>query len=215
MNNRISISPFRTITKIIISGVVILIFSNCSTVKPLTTASSYRYTMDDEVYRIRSISSVDNGGSYNELIGSDFVAVDFDKDRILDKISLGEGDLAKSQIIYEYGLNLLKEKDKLQICHIEKVDYTQENSEFDYQIKSFQPAGEKPFNQFKIIRKHELRATEVVLIDQNADGSIDNVLKGPVDDIGDYQERYNYVLKAGLEKHKLEKMGDNILVKIK
>jgi len=187
-------------------------FYSCSATKPLNTATYFRFNFDDEAYRIRSVSSVDNGNSYNELIGKDFVAIDYDKDRIVDKITLGKAKLADAQKIYDYGLNILIQKDMIQIYSVNTIDYIQENSEYDYQIKSFHPDGAEPFNEFKIIRKHELTDTEIILIDKNADGTVDEVLKGPVHEVTDYQDRYNYVINAGLEKNKLVKKGEQVFV---
>jgi len=199
--------------KIFISFFIFLIFNSCTAVKPLTSASHFRFYLDDEPYRIRSITSVDKGNSYNELIGTGFVAMDFDKDRILDKVMLGECQLAKAQKIYEYGLNILLEKDKLMVYSVDIIDYVQVNSDYDYQIKSFHPEGSEPFNEFKIIRKHEISDVEIVLIDHSADGILDEVLKGPVEEVTDYQARYAYVLNVGLEKDRLVKKGDKILVR--
>ena len=194
---------------------VILIINNCASQKPLATAAYFRFSLDDESYRIRSVSSVDNGNSFNELIGQGFVAVDFDKDRILDKVSLGEVELAKAQQIYEYGLNILNQKDQLQVYSMDIIDYVQENSDYDYQIKSFYPEGSEPFNEFKIIRKREITNSEIVIIDQKADGHLDEVLKGSAEEVQDYQARYTYVINAGLEKERLIKKDNMILVRKK
>jgi len=182
---------------------------------PLTTASFFRFYIDDEAYRIRSVTSVDNDNSYNELIGSGFVAMDFDKDRIIDKIMLGECELANAQKIYEYGLKILSEKDRLHVYSVDIIEYVQVNSEFDYQIKSFHPKGSEPFNEFKIIRKHAINNVDIVIIDNKANGILDEVLKGPADEERDYQARYTYVINVGLERGRLVKKGDVILVKEK
>jgi len=211
----LTISPQKIIVKLLLALLLIFIISNCASQKPLATAAYFRFSMNDESYRIRSVSSVDNGNSYNELIGQGFVAVDYDKDRILDKVSLGKVELAKAQQIYEYGLNILDQKDQLQVYSMDIIDYVQENSDYDYQIKSFYPDGSEPFNEFKIIRKRELKDNEIVIIDKKADGLLDEVLKGPVQEVQDYQARYTYVINAGLEKERLFKKDNMILVKKK
>lgn len=195
--------------------IIVIIMNSCSSVKPLTRASYFRFSLEDESYRIRSVRSAEEGNSYNELIGKDFVATDFDQDGIIDKIVLGNTDLGKSQQIYTYGLDLLVEKKQLKYCTVETIDYLQENSEYDYQIKSFIPDGDEPFNEFKIIRKHELADTEVIILDRKADGILDDVLAGPANEIDDVQERYTYVLNTGLEKKRLIKEGTSILVRAK
>jgi hypothetical protein len=210
----VTFSPRKTI---LIFFVLLLIsfFYSCSSVKPLTTASYFRFDFDDEAYRIRSVSSVDNGNSYNELIGKHFVAIDYDKDRVIDKITLGEENLLQAQEIYDYGLNILISKDMIQVYSVKTVNYFHENSDFDYQIKSFHPIGSEPFNEFKIIRKHELEDIEIIMVDKKADGTLDEVLKGPIKEVADYQARYNYVISSGLEKNRLVKEGEKIFVKQK
>lgn len=213
MKNSISNSPYKTILLIIISFLITIFLNNCTTVKPLTaTASYYRFILDGNNYKIRSIFSSDKNHSYNELIGNKFVAVDFDKDRIIDRIMIGNADIAKAQKIYEYGLEMLSRDNKLKVSNIEKALYSHENTEFDYQIKSFHPKGEQPFNEFMIIKKHDIYDGEIVILDQNADGNLDEVLKGPAD-VDTFQANYAYVINTGLKKNKLVKSGNMILVK--
>ena len=125
-------TQYRLLTNSILVLFLVLILNSCSSVKPLSTASFFRFSMDDESYRIRSVSSTDNENSYNELIGSNFVAVDFDKDRIIDIIMMGEADIIQAQKIYEYGLDLLIQEDKLQVRNSEIVHYLHTNTEYDY-----------------------------------------------------------------------------------
>jgi hypothetical protein len=208
-------SPQKELIPIFFGLFLIIVLTHCTAERVLTSAAHFRFQVDDQSFRIRSISSVDKGNSYNELIAKDFLAVDYDKDRILDKVILGDVTLAAAQKIYEFGLGILIEEDKVQVYNMAISDYIQVNSEYDYQIKSFHPEGSEPFNEFKIIRKRELIETEIVIIDQKADGVLDEVLKGPVEEVPDYQDRYAYVLNSGLEKDRLVKKGDMIVVKEK
>ncbi len=75
---------------LLVGGILIAIVPyGCAHQKPQPNATHYRFSFNDETYRIRSISSEDKTEAYNELVGGSFVAVDFDQDRIVDQIMLG------------------------------------------------------------------------------------------------------------------------------
>ncbi|NLA21757.1 MAG: hypothetical protein GX870_01820, partial [Candidatus Marinimicrobia bacterium] len=61
-------------------GLIVLLLNDCTT-RPQTSVAQYQFTFEGEVYRIRSIHAVENNERYNELIGKNFLAVDFDQDR--------------------------------------------------------------------------------------------------------------------------------------
>lgn len=184
---------------------------SCTSLQRTSSASYFRFSMDDEIYKIRSVNSVETDDSYNELIGKNFVALDFDRDRIIDFIAMGESSLSEAQKIYEYGLNILILENKVSVVDKKLVAFFYYNTEYDYQIISFHPEGSNPFNEFKIIKKSELSVEPVVLVDQNANGYLDEILKG-TNTINHFQERYTFVLNEGLLLNKLKKDGDRILV---
>lgn len=192
---------------------LIFILYNCAGVKPQFSVSQYRFSIDDKVYRIRSISSQDESISYNEVLGEYFLAVDFDQDRIIDRVTIGDAKLNTVQEIYEYGLDMLTQENKLQ----EKVPgnnkYTHETPDLLLEIKSFHPTDAQPFNEFKIIEKPQtVKPQIVVTIDHDADGKLDDVLKGGIT-LDEIQARYREAINTGLQKGKLVKVDDKILVK--
>jgi len=117
------------------------VLCGCASTKPTVTAAQYRFTLNDEVYRIRSITSSDNSLSYNELLGEKFLAIDFDQDRIIDRITIGTIELADAQNIYDYGLLLLSQENKLQERSPENHKYIYDDPNFYIEIKTFRPAG--------------------------------------------------------------------------
>lgn len=192
---------------------LIFILYDCAGVKPQFSVSQYRFTIDDKVYRIRSISSQDESISYNEVLGEYFLAVDFDQDRVIDRVTIGDAELNAVQEIYEYGLNMLTQENKLQEKVPDNNKYTHETPGFLLEIKSFHPADAQPFNEFKIIEKPQtVRPQIVVTIDHDADGKLDDVLKGVIA-LDEVQARYSEVIDTGLQKGKLVKVDDKILVK--
>ena len=54
---------------------ILIVLTHCTAERQLTSAAHFRFQVDDQAYRIRSISSVDKGNSYNELIAKDFLAL--------------------------------------------------------------------------------------------------------------------------------------------
>ena len=188
---------------------------SCASTRPTVTAAQYRFTLDAEVYRIRSITSSDNSLSYNELLGDKFLAIDLDQDRIIDRITIGNIELADAQTIYDYGLLLLSQENKLQERSPENHKYVYDDPNFYIEIKTFRPAGASPFNEFKITNKQPvIEPLMVVALDGNADGTLDKILKG-TETLEKLQVKYAEAIAAGLQKNGLIKVNSTILVKEK
>lgn len=188
---------------------------NCASTKPPLTAAQYRFTLNDEVYRIRSIISSDNSLSYNELLGDKFLAIDFDQDRIIDRITIGDIEQAEAQNIYDYGLMMLSQENKLEERAPANHKYIHDDLNFYIEIKTFRPVGSSPFNEFKIIDKQlAVESKMVVALDGDADGTLDIILKG-TETLEKLQVRYAEAIAAGLRKNGLIKVNSTILVKEK
>jgi hypothetical protein len=205
-------SPKRVLA--VLSGfiffIIVINYAGCS--KPPHGISQYVFSYESKECRIRSIRSEDQKISYNELIGDKFVAADFDQDRILDQIVSGDINLTDAQKIYDYGLSKLSKTNKLQVTSTTARQYYQQNTFRDYEIKSFRPINADPFNEFKIIDKKSGAGNISIYIDQNADGTLDNTLKGTALSL-DIQTEYSDILATGLQKGKLIKVANAILVK--
>ncbi|HPC36384.1 MAG TPA: hypothetical protein P5268_07950 [Candidatus Marinimicrobia bacterium] len=193
-------------------SLIVLFLGSCTT-RPQTSVAQYQFTYDNEVYRIRSIYAVEKNERYNELIGKNFLAVDFDQDRIIDKISVGNTTLAEAQKIYDYGLEMLTKENRLKEITPENHKYIEEFEDFHLELKSFYPVNAKPFNQFKITSKKQLVNPETaVAIDHDADGILDEISKGTIS-IQQAQIQYDNLINLGLQKNKLVKVDNAILVK--
>jgi len=201
----------------IYTGTLLSIFAlgGCASQKPQIRASQYRFNYDSEVYRLRSISSENTTEFYNELVGADFVAVDFDQDRTLDRILLGEVSLPEAQKIYEYGLEKLAKENKLEV-RVPRVNrYVHEKNDFQIEIRSFRPANAQPFNEFIVTDNRPVACPEtVIIVDHHADGTLDETLKGSATP-AEFQSQYAKALEAGLQKGELIKVNQAILVKEK
>ena len=194
---------------------IVLMFCGCAHQKPKVSVSQYKFDFNDKTYRIRSIFSGDKANSYNELIGEKFMVADYDQDRIIDCVLLGEVSLNEAQEIYEYGLNEVSKEKKLQVRNPSIDRYLHEKNDLQLEIRSFRPTNAQPFNEFKITDTRPLVSPEIiVIVDQNADGTLDEVLKGTVT-LEKFQSQYSEAIAAGLQKGDLIKVNGTILVKEK
>lgn len=192
--------------------VAVVMLSGCAHQKPQLNATQYRFTINDEAYRIRSISTADKVEAYNELIAGNFVAVDFDQDRVIDRILIGDVSLAEAQKIYDFGLERVTRENKLIVRVPSDQRYVYENCGLHLEIRSFRPADTAPFNEFRIVDQRQVVSPPiVVIVDHHADGILDAVLKGSAD-LEKAQSQYAEVIAAGLQKGKLTKINGTILV---
>lgn len=201
----------------IYAGTLLGIFAlcGCASHKPQIRAAQYRFTYEGEAYRLRSISSENTTEFYNELVGANFVAVDFDQDRILDRILLGEVGLAEAQKIYEHGLEKLAKENKLEVRVPRVSRYVHEKNDFQVEIRSFRPANAQPFNEFVITDNRPVSCPEtIIIVDHHADGTLDETLKGSATP-EKFQSQYAKAIEAGLQKGELIKVNQAILVKEK
>ncbi len=188
---------------------------NCAHQKQRPTVSQYRFTIDNEIYRIRSIVSEIKSQSYNEVIGENFLAVDYDQDGVLEAVVMGEVALSEAQKIYDHGLASLRKEDKLSVRAPNRKSFSKEKDKFQFEIQSFRPSDAPPFNEFKVMDKRSLVAVEViVLLDENADGMLDKILRGS-GSVEKYQSQYAEMIRAGLKSGELIELNGAIVVKEK
>jgi hypothetical protein len=214
-NMKNAYKPMRNILEpilIIIELVLIIIFTSCYSSE--LRVSEFEFLYNDQNYIIRSAYCPNNPESCNQLISNKFVAVDLNQDRIIDKISDGDVDLAEAQEIYDYSLNLLQKMDKLNEVNRENNNYVLNEVNYDFEIKTFHPKLDSPFNEFTITDKQAGKSFYKVsiLIDKNADGKLNELLKGGML-IDEAQIHYDMVIQIGLTNKDLKKINDSILIK--
>ena len=202
----------RYIFSIVSAGLFLLLINNCASTKGQTKVSQFRFTYNDQVYRIRCISLENENKCYNEIMGKGFIALDLDQDRNVDHIKIGDIAIDEAQLIYDFGLNLLASENRLKEREDISKQYVYENDDYVFKIRSFRPENSNPFNELKIFDKQYESLPETgIMIDQNADGSLDDVLKGSLV-INAFQKKYTDILDKGLKKAKLVKRDNMILV---
>ena len=190
-----------------------VLLNSCASNKQGLIISHYNYEFDNQKYYIRSISSEQQGECFNQLIGKDFTAVDFNQDQIIDRIIRGEVELDQAQKIYDYGLQKLAQEHKLKVHLTHVSQYIWEDPCCHYEIKSFRDNNSNPFNQFILIEnRNTVSSQTLVSVDQNADGTLDVLVKGSTT-LEELQPKYESIIKKGLEAHKIDKVKGMILVK--
>ncbi|MBN2010565.1 hypothetical protein JW960_14560 [candidate division KSB1 bacterium] len=172
-------SPHLAIRLCVCAVLFIIVIYGCAHQRPpRETATQYRFVYQDATYRIRSITAPNNSSSYNELIGENFMAADYDQDQVIDLIVLGDVPLNEAQQIYEFGLNEVKQDNKLQEQMPSVNRYFLEKMDYYMEIRSFRPYNSRPFNEFKILKSRRTDDSDIsVFADNNADGIIDDILK--------------------------------------
>jgi hypothetical protein len=191
-------------------GTIILI--SCTSNKTQLSLYRYQFKLNNKIYRIHSISSKDKNESHNKLFCEYFLAVDLDQDQIIDRIILGNVSLQQAQKVYEHGLYLLAIENKLRLKIPDVNRFVHENSDFLYEIKSFQTNKNHFFNEFKIIDKRQIIPDILLTIDNQADGTLDEVLKGTTS-LSAVQSIYTDIIRKGLHKQKMTELDNVIVVK--
>ena len=206
-------SSKRTVTSLIISQFCLMVLISCVSTKPKPVISHYRYKFDDQSFLIRSVNSEKREECFNELITENYMAVDFNQDRIIDQVVLGEAELSEVQKVYEYGLQLLSQEHRLKEQITEVYQFVQVEPCCQYEIKSFRSKNENSFNEFILIEnRNSAEPLTTVGIDQNADGTLDLLIKGsgPLEQM---REKYQLMINDGLAANKMVKINSMILVK--
>ena len=175
--------------------------------------SEFNFVHNGNSYLVRSSYCPNNPKSCNQLIGDDFVSVDLNQDRIMDKVTKGNINLSEAQEIYEYCLNLLEREGKLNEISNKTNEFTLKESDYTFCIKSFF-SNDSPFNQFTIVEKragfNQDRIS--IFIDHESDGKLNEVLKGGFL-IETAQLMYKKTIDSGLKQGKLREVNENIFVK--
>jgi hypothetical protein len=207
-------------TKVIVFNSIILVLIlttlyTCAGKKLVPNIAQLKFRLNNEVYRLHSIIFEEKSRSFNRLIADDFLAFDYDQDGTIDHIALGDADFNKVQMIYEHGIEQAARKNKLLKDYLSNVKYIYENHDHLYEIKSYRPSNANPFNEIKIIDKRQIvSAKRLIALDQEADGTLDQVLKGRVT-LNEIQTDYSEIIKIGLQKGDLIRIENMILVKEK
>jgi len=200
----------------LIKSIFVIIFStllltNCGANR--LQIAEFDFVYNGSRYLVRSAYCPNNPKSCNHLIGDEFVAVDMNQDRVMDKVTKGDINLSEAQLIYDYCLNQLEKTGKINEVGKKSIEFVLNERDYTFKIKSLSN-GDKPFNQFTIEQLNSVLNESVISIfnDNNADGTLNEFLKGGIL-LDDAQKMYSRTIEKGLVQEKLYKLNENIFVK--
>ena len=149
-------------------------------------------------YTIMSFSREDVTG-YNILMREEndtviIKSIDKQQDGELDEILEGNISLVAANKIYSDALAIAKEKGMLKKIYFDRY-YNFSDKTYDYEIRSYVLAQGDKYNLFAV--KEKAINNIIIIIDENADGSLDNFQQGS-GDIKKFQALYEEVLQEGI-----------------
>lgn len=196
---------------IILSFFSIYLF-NCSSLSDLRV-SEFKFNYNGENYLLRSAYCPKNPRSCNQIIGPNFIASDMNQDRIIDEVINGDIEISKAQTIYDYCLDVLAKQGKVNEIDMGNKTFSFSEGNKSYEIKSFSSVKGNNFNQFSIKDNFYSGINEIsVYIDENSDGTLDEILKGKIA-ISEAQNKYSMVIEKGIIARKISKVNGYILTK--
>ena len=204
-------------TKIMFYVYSVIVFNlfliSCAGTRQDLRISNFKFDFQNKNYHIRSVNCAQQAECYKELIGDDFVAVDFNQDRIIDKIVMGDVNLSDAQEIYDYGLDLLAQENKLEVHDTDVTQYMETEPCCISEIKTFWTKGSGAFNEFIFVENRDNNTSvTTVAVDQEADGKLDQLVKGNTS-LESMQSKYTAMIGRGVESGQLIKEENSVLVK--
>ena len=192
----------------------LLVFISISCISTELRIAEFEFQYKNVEYKIRSAYCPNNPESCNQLMSDKFTAIDINQDRIIDEIVGGNATLSEAQEIYDYCLKLLEDQNKLSQIKKEDKKYIFKDYEFNLEIHTLYPKTNMPLNEFTIAdkRKGKVNYKISVFIDKDADGILDEWLKGKLQ-LNEAQLMYDKAIEKGLLDKKLMQINNTILVK--
>lgn len=179
--------------------VVVLVLAGCATTREVPTRHVYRFERGGEHYEIVSMSRVTGEGA-NYLVSREegtirMSARDDDQDGVLDAMVTGEMHLKEANAIYTYGVSQARQAGQMTF-HLTSRVYTTERAGRHYMIKTYLMPDSSAYNRFFV--QGENGAYAVVVVDRDADGTLDVVERGD-GKLEVLQQAYEAVLDDGMQ----------------
>lgn len=165
--------------------------------------AEYNFDYMGNDYTVRSAYCPNNPASCNKLIGNNFIAIDLDQDRVIDKIDKGNISLQEAQEIYDYCLESLEKQGKINEVETNTKSYSIQEANLTLVVQTFVTNKKDIFNEFTILNKVATGTTLNSLYkDGKADGILNVTLKGGML-LEEAQTYYDKILKKGLDRGKI------------
>ncbi len=174
--------------------------------------SILKFYSDGNEYTIISFSREDVTG-YNILMREEndnviIKSIDKQQDGELDVILEGNISLVDANKIYSEALAVAKERGMLKKLYFERY-YNFSDKIYDYEIRSYILSQGDNYNLFAV--KEKAINNIIIIIDEKADGSLDNFQQGS-GDIIKFQALYEEVLRQGIVNNRVVNVDKVYLV---
>ncbi len=203
--------------KTIIIAVLMAVFAGCRTTRPLPVSGGYTFPHEGEEYQLSSMNPEARVG-YNLLLKRNgdvivFQAIDKNQDGVLDEILRGDLTLEQAQAIYAAGLETGRKRGSVRNQTAKVPQYFVSYVSSSYVIQSYIFAVGDMLNRFTIFPQHN-ENNPIVILDNGADGLLDQV-QGDIDvDPDSYQQIYTRILERGVSEGKIaHNQGSYLVVK--
>ncbi|MFC1569679.1 hypothetical protein ACFL4L_05555 [bacterium] len=179
----------------------------------IVEVGGYSFSYQGKEYRIQSVTPTVSEG-YNILIRREddklvLKAIDKEQDGFLDEVMVGNLAVEDADRIYQEGISEGERRG-----YIKKRTFAREYRFKDdlrtYVLATYVLAMGDIYNKL-IIADHTLFNAQVIVIDKDADGRLDDVEEG-IETLGEYQKSYEYVIEMGKRVNRIRKVNGKIIV---
>jgi len=186
----------------------------CTSTRPKIRVGGYYFKYKGREYRIRSVTPNFVDG-YNILTleeGDEVLlkGIDKEQDGILDIVTIGDITLQQARDIYDHGIKFGKKRGYIKMESVAREFHTTIGNSNCFLVSYVLALGEI-YNKLII---EDMSFGEVIIIDENADGNLDQIKKGP-QEMERYQRLYRLVLNNGLRSRDIVKFKGKYIVDIR
>ena len=185
-------------------------FIDCSSKSTLQNrySSLFKFYIDSEEYLIIGYPAKDAEG-YNLLIGKEnngviLKCIDKQQDGILDEVQEGKISLDEANKIYKQGITMAESEGRIKKKDFERY-FKISTDDYYFEIRTYILISGECYNIFSAVEN--LTKSTSILLDEKADGLLDNFLEGD-GDLKEYQSLYAMVLQKGIEANKMQIRND-------
>ena len=192
---------------------LVIFLAGCATTKNQTIKNVFTFDHDGHSYQIVSINTeTGEGTNFLNLVDENGMealsARDLDQDGTLDVIIKGQLSLEEANFIYSAGISNAKLKGSYNEREpLRSFEATHSNTL--YTIRSYYVEDLTLTNMFII--HNASGGHESILEDITGDGVLDHIEKGSIT-LEEAQLLYDIILKAGIEKGRIELIGTTYVV---
>lgn len=162
----------------------------------------FDFTYGGKDYQIESYTP-SNGSGNNFLVLKDgkkiiLKAIDKEQNGYIDKILVGDISLSEAREIYTHGLQKCSLSGNMETKTFKK-SFSNEDIRNRYFVVTYSMNSNEVYNKFTVIKKIYMDINnELIFIDNFADGTLNEVIKGSAN-IDDYQDIYKNILEKGIK----------------